>query len=427
MRISRKDVRSDILESGGFFRIPPKPYLDLLGTEPVPPQIAILNAVNSLKYRFICAAIARRLGKTYIANIAGQLVVLVPGSSVLIMAPNYSLSQISFDLQRSLIRHFDLEVARDNAKEKIIELENGSSVRMGSVSQVDSVVGRSYDFIIFDEAALTRDGGDAFNIQLRPTLDKPNSKALFISTPRGRNNWFAEFYQRGFSDQFPEWVSIHATWRDNPRSSVEDIEEARRIMSESEFAQEYEADFAVFQGQIWNFNDDCIQDLSELDISGMDIIAGIDVGFRDPTAFCVFAYDGHSKYYLIDEYQSAESTTEAHARIIQSKIDKWGIDYIFMDSAAQQTRFDWAQNYDISTYNADKSVNDGIEAVAVLVDHDQLIVDQRCSHSIASLQQYQWDPNPNLIREKPLHNQFVHMADAIRYALYSFRTTAPTF
>ena len=77
------------------------------------------------------------------------------------MSPNYSLSQISFDLQRNLIKHFDLEVIRDNAKDKVIELSNQSTIRMGSINQVDSVVGRSYDLIIFDEAALV-DGKDAF-------------------------------------------------------------------------------------------------------------------------------------------------------------------------------------------------------------------------------------------------------------------------
>ena len=100
---------------------------------------------------------------------------------------------------------------------------------------------------------------------------------------------------------------------------------------------------------------------------------------------------------------------------------------IFMDSAAQQTRFDLAQQYDISTNNAKKSVNDGIEAVAALVDNNRIIVDQRCKHTIQALQQYQWDPNPNLINEKPLHNEFCHMADALRYGVYSFETHAYTF
>ena len=181
IQISRADIVSDYFldysEADKFLKLPVEPYLELLNITALPSQVAIINGTNSPKYRFVCAAISRRQGKTYIANIIGQLVSLVPSSNILIMSPNYALSQISFDLQRNLIKHFDLEVVRDNAKDKVIELSNGSTIRMGSVNQVDSCVGRSYDLIIFDEAALA-DGKDAFNVALRPTLDKDNSKAL---------------------------------------------------------------------------------------------------------------------------------------------------------------------------------------------------------------------------------------------------------
>ena len=123
----------------------------------------------------------------------------------------------------------------------------------------------------------------------------------------------------------------------------------------------------------------------------------------------------------------AERTTEQHAEKIRDLINKWDIDYIYIDSAAQQTRYDFAQNYDITTINAKKSVLDGIGHVAGIVDNDKLIVHQACNESISSLDQYQWDPNPNLLKEKPKHNYASHMADAIRYALYSFETSATTF
>jgi len=432
VEISRRDLVSqhivDFQSETRFLKLPVDPYLDLLGVTPLPSQMAIINAINNNKYRFVTAAISRRQGKTYIANIIGQLVSLVPGSHILIMSPNYALSQISFDLQRQLIKHFDLEVAKDNAKDKVIELTNGSSIRMGSINQVDSCVGRSYDLIIFDEAALA-DGKEAFNVALRPTLDKDNSKALFISTPRGKNNWFAEFFNRGFTDEFPEWASIRATYKDNPRMSETDISEARKSMSEAEFRQEYEADFNTYEGQIWNFNhEECIENLEELDTSKMDIFSGLDVGYRDPTAFCVIGYDWDSeKYYLLDEYLDAEKTTEQHAAEIRRLVEKWDIDYIYIDSAAQQTRFDFAQNYDISTINAKKSVLDGIAHVAAIVDNNNLLVDQRCKESLAALDQYQWDPNPNLAREKPKHNMASHMADALRYAMYSFETSSTGF
>ena len=411
-----------------FIKLPIGSYMELLGINPNSSQTALINAINNPKYRFVCAAISRRQGKTYIANIIGQLITLVPGSNVLLMSPNYSLSQISFELQRQLIKHFDLEVTRDNAKDKVIELSNGSTIRMGSVNQVDSVVGRSYDLIIFDEAALV-DGKDAFNVALRPTLDKANSKAIFISTPRGRNNWFAEFWHRGFSEEFPEWASVRATYHENPRLSESDITEAKRTMSEAEFNQEYMADFNVFEGQVWAFDHETqIMDLSEIETGRMDIFAGMDVGYKDPTAFCVIAYDWDAeKFYLVDEYLDSERTTEQHAIEIQKLIQKWNIDYIYIDSAAQQTRFDFAQNYDISTINAKKSVLDGIGCVATVVDNNKLFVHQSCKESLLCLDQYQWDPNPNLLREKPKHNYASHMADALRYAIYSFETSATTF
>lgn len=432
IEVSRLDIISnkivEVNSEARFIKLPVDPYLELLGVSPLPSQMAIINAINNPKYRFVCAAISRRQGKTYIANIIGQLVSLVPNSNILVMSPNYALSQISFDLQRNLIKHFELEVTRDNAKDKVIELSNGSTIRMGSVNQVDSCVGRSYDLIIFDEAALA-DGEDAFNVALRPTLDKDNSKAIFISTPRGKNNWFAKFFNRGFTDDFSEWVSVRATYRDNPRMSETDIAEARKSMSDAEFRQEYEADFNTYEGQIWNFNhEECIGNFEELDTRRMDIFAGIDVGYRDPTAMCVIGYDwDEEKYYLVDEYYNAEKTTEQHAIEIQRLIKKWDIDYIFIDSAAQQTRFDFAQQYDISTTNAKKSVLDGIAHVEAIVDNDKLLVDQHCKESLACLDQYQWDPNPNLAREKPKHNMASHMADALRYALYSFETGSTSF
>lgn len=427
MEISRKDIVIDrILPKGNFLKVPIEAYLKLLGIEAVPPQNAIINAINNPKYRFVVAAISRRLGKTFIGNIIGQCVALVPNFHVLIVSPNYNLSQISFDLQRNLIKKFDLEVEKDNAKDRVIELSNGSTIRLGSVNQIDSVVGRSYDFVLFDEAALA-DGETAFNVAIRPTLDKPGSKALFISTPRGRNNWFSRFFNRGYNDDFPEWVSIKATYKDNPRATESDIEEARRSMSTAEFSQEYEADFNVFEGQIWTFNyEKCVQDLSSMDTSNMDIIAGLDVGFKDPTAFVVIAYDD-DKFYVLEEYYAAERTTEEHAGFIAEIMERRLVDYCFIDAAAQQTRFDFAQNYDITTTNAKKSVLDGIGYVASLVDNDKLIVHQSCTEVLRSLDQYRWDPNPNLMKEKPLHDSSSHMADALRYALYSFEQAAPTF
>ena len=136
LEVSREDIDCDNLTeypaNTRFIKLPIANYLKLLGAwdQLNRPQIALINAINNPKYRFVTAAFSRRLGKTFIANIIAQLVSLVPGCHILIISPNYNLSSISFELQRKFIRHFDLEITRDNLKDKIIELANGSTVRI---------------------------------------------------------------------------------------------------------------------------------------------------------------------------------------------------------------------------------------------------------------------------------------------------------
>ena len=430
LKISRPDVDQDTITqfpaASRFIKLDIKVYMELLGIwETVnKPQIALINAVNNPKYRFICAALSRRLGKTYIANIVGQLVTLVPGSNVLIISPNYNLSSISFELQRNLIKHFDLEITRDNLKDRIIELDNGSTIRMGSLSTVDSCVGRSYSLIIFDEAALGN-GRDAFNVALRPTLDRPNSKAIFISTPRGRNNWFCEFFERGFSNEFPEWVSIQADYTENPRMTQSDIEEAKRSMSKAEFDQEYCASFSVFQGQIFKLPKESI--VPYIGVQRGEFMGGLDPGYKDPTAYVVIVYDLENDYFhIIDEYLEAEATTQQHATKIKVMNQQYGVDLVFIDSAAAQFASDLAHIHDIATTKAKKDVLPGISYIQMLLIQGRLRVDPKCTHVLAMFDQYRWDDgnkdksSNSIIKEKPLHDNFSHMADAVRYAVYTY-------
>lgn len=435
LEISRKGVDTesvtDFPASTRFIKLPIIPYLKLLPVvDPITyeksnawehtnrPQIALINAINDPRFRFVCAALSRRLGKTYIANIIAQLVLLVPNCNVLIMSPNFSLSSISFEIQRKLIGSFDLEVEKNNLKDKVVELSNGSSVRMGSISTVDSCVGRSYNLIIFDEAALGADGEEAWNVSLRPTLDRPNSKAIFISTPRGKNNWFSNFFQRGYSEQYPEWCSLKADYTENPRMSVKDVESAKASMSRAEFEQEYMANFSVYEGQILQVKPEHIVDF-EME-GGVEFFAGLDPGYRDPTAFIVLAYKPMSNtFHIVDEYLEAEATTLGHVEKFRELIAKWNIDSIFIDSAAAQFAGDLAYIYDIATIKGKKEVLPGIARVQSLLEQGRLLIDSRCRETLAAFDQYQWDQRETLTKEKPVH-KYSHIPDAVRYALHTY-------
>ena len=206
-------------------------------------------------------------------------------------------------------------------------------------------------------------------------------------------------------------------------------------MSHAEFQQEYEANFVTFEGQVWAFQNECIQDCTTLinkvinEPSRHEIIAGLDLGFRDQTAMVILLVeedaDGLNKYYLIDEYVATHRSTEKHAEEIAERLNMFDLDYIFADPAAAQTRYDLAATYDISTIGAIKSVQDGIGAVGAVIDNNRLIIHEDCTESIYAVRNYKWKGQVdagawNIETEKPEHNRASHCADAIRYAIYTY-------
>jgi len=422
MIVSRKNVNTtEIVQfpiEERFLKLPMENVLKVHGITPIAPQYALVNAINDPQYRFIVAALARRTGKTFISNLIAHAITLIPGANVLVMAPNYSLASISWEEQKKIVNNFGLEVARLNGKDRILELENGSMLRLGSIGQADSVVGRSYDLILFDECALDDRGLEVFNVQLRPTLDKPNSKAIFISTPRGVN-WFKEFYDRGFSTDpiWKRWVSIKSTVEDNPRAHPEDIADAKSGMSKAEFMQEFYCDFTVQQGLVWDFNTSNIVPIDRA--PNMDVICGLDIGFRDHTAMVVLLTDGHN-YYAVEEYLEKEKATAKHGERIKDIVDRWDADFVYIDHTAAQTKYDLAYEYGVTCANANKSKLDGIGYVASIVENNRLYVDPSCEHLIAALNNYRWDIRPGRTKEDVVHDEYSHLADALRYAMYSY-------
>jgi len=143
----------------------------------------------------------------------------------------------------------------------------------------------------------------------------------------------------------------------------------------------------------------------------------MDLGFRDPTAIVVLGTVGRD-WYILEEYLKKEDSTSGIAEALQGLIDKWNIDFIYIDSAAQQTRYDLAYDYDINTINAKKSVLDGIGYVSSLIEHDRLFVDESCLELINALDNYVWDAREGLLNERPDHKNS-HLPDALRYALYT--------
>ncbi len=400
-----------------FFRL----SIDKLLTKlPVPvkfneSQKAMIDGLN--ENRFFVHIAARRTGKSYAAAILAFGKLLEPGQQVMVVAPNFSLSSIIWDYVTDLIKQLEIEVDRFNQKDKVVRLINGSVFRLLSANNRDSLVGRAANLLIVDEAAIIPNE-EYFTRDLRPALSTfKDSRCLWISTPRGKGNYLYNYYLRGTDSEYTDWGSTLFTWRSNPLLSENDVKEAKRAISRALFAQEYECEWTTTEAQIYEALDEGKHLGEFVGERFSEVIAGLDVGYRDDNVFVVIGFDGKS-YYIIDEYVSKESTTSELAARIQEKMDEWNIDTIYIDSAAQQLKADFAYDYDIYCENAVKSVNDGINYLQVLIEQDNLFFDTLgSSHCFSAMSTYRW--NPNTETPKPVHDWTSHPCDAIRYAIYT--------
>lgn len=201
--------------------------------------------------------------------------------------------------------------------------------------------------------------------------------------------------------------------------SAADVAEAKSTMTKAHFEQEYMASFNMYEGQIFEVDSSHIIDSFELK-DRMEFFAGLDPGFRDPTAFITICYSEIDDcFYIVDEYLESERTTPQHCEVFHEMIGRYGVDAIFIDSAAPQFASDLAYIHDIATINAKKNVLAGIAVVQALLQQGRLKILSTCTKTLAAFDQYQWDPRETLVTEKPLHAHS-HIPDAVRYALTTF-------
>ena len=136
--VSRDDVEKyevvDFPIETRFFKLPVDGFLDVEGLFPRPAQIPVINALNDPKYRFIVAPLARRSGKSFISFNLAFLKSMEPNSKILLVAPNYSLANIGWTQINELTDKYQIDTSKRNSKDKEIFYENGSMIKIASLS-----------------------------------------------------------------------------------------------------------------------------------------------------------------------------------------------------------------------------------------------------------------------------------------------------
>jgi hypothetical protein len=190
--------------------------------------------------RFKVIAAGRRCGKSRLSAVTLLIEGLncPEGSSVMYVAPTLGQARtIMWDLLMDLGKPV-IKSAHINNLE--ITLVNNRKILIRGADNQDSLRGVSLSYLVMDEVAFIK--SEIWERVLRAALSDKKGRAMFISTPSGRNHFY-EWYQLGQSGVDEDWKSWHFTTADNETIDPKEIEAAKRTLSSFAFGQEYLSSF----------------------------------------------------------------------------------------------------------------------------------------------------------------------------------------
>jgi len=195
---------------------------------PHPAQKQVLDCDK----RFIVMMAGRRFGKSLISQTI-SIETAVNKKRVAYITPTYQLGKIFF---KEIVDLLPLEIYSKNESDLVITFITGGSIRFFTGERLDNLRGLKFHLAVIDEASFIPNLEDGWLNSIRPTLTDYKGKAIFLSTPKGKNYFFSLF-----SKAEPDWQSFKFTTYDNPYIDPNEIDDARKQLPEVVFEQEYMA------------------------------------------------------------------------------------------------------------------------------------------------------------------------------------------
>ena len=399
-------------------------------------QVPIFTAIENQGFKKVLAIWPRRSGKDVTAfNIAIRQA-LKKTCVIYYLFPTYSQGKkvlwdsVTNSGQR-ILDYIPRELIKNkNSQEMRITLINDSIIQIVGSDNVDSLVGTNPQGCIFSEYALQDPRAYQF---IRPILTANDGWALFVSTPRGKNNLW-ELYQIALHS--PDWHVSKLTLDDTNHIPLIEIERERAegIMSEDLIQQEYYTDFTLgVEGSYYSK----IMDKMRLNNQfgkvpyepGFKVNTAWDLGVRDTTTIIFFQVVGQS-VRVIDCYENNREGLEHYVSLINSKPYVYGKHIAPHDIKVKEwgsgiTRIEKARQLGISFVIAPNAlIVDGIESVRSNLNK-MWFDEDKCALLIKALENYrqEYDSKKKVYAMRPLHNWASHFADAFRYLCISLPRT----
>lgn len=309
-----------------------------------------------------------------------------------------------------------------NESELRADLPGSSRLRLYGADNPDRLRGLYLDGVVLDEYADMdpRLWGEV----IRPALSDRQGWAVFIGTPKGRNQFFDIWSDAG---KDADWYRLMLKASESGLVAVSELADARKMMTEDQYAQEYECSFeAAILGAY--FGREMVQAEKDRRIAsvpwqpGHEVETAWDLGVRDSTAIWFVQRVGR-EVHLIDYYESSGVGLDHYVKVLREKPYAYGDailphDVTKTELGTGKTLLETLHGlgFTRTVVQPAHTVQDGINAARLLIPTCWFDAD-KCKRGIEALRQYraEYDAELKAFRNKPLHDWTSHPADAFRY------------
>ena len=289
-----------------------------------------------------------------------------------------------------------------------------STIILRGWEAVETLRGQKFDFIVVDEIASMRNWKVNWQEVIRPTLTDVRGEALFISTPKGFNHFY-ELYN--LQDIDSDYKSFNFSSYDNPYLPVDELDKAKKELTEDRFAQEYLADFRKTEGLVYKeFDRNRHLFDGEVTAKKSEYIAGIDFGYTNPCAVIHIIRDYDNTYWVTQEWYQRGRTEEQIGEYVKS----CQFNGVYPDPE-NPSAIQVLNNKGIDTREVIKgkdSITTGINKVRNLFKRNKIWINRNCTNLISELETYSYPEKKanNNEPENPI-KEHDHALDALRYAI----------
>lgn len=312
--------------------------------------------------------------------------------------------------------------AQINESELRVDYHNGGQVRLYGADNADALRGIYLDGVVLDEFADM--DPRVWSEVIRPALADRQGWAVFIGTPKGRNEFYT-IWERSKKEK--NWFSLMLRASETGLIVQDELELAARDLTEDQYAQEFECSFdaaivGAYYGRLMNDADTAGRISGVPHDPAAQVWTAWDLGIRDATAIW-WAQTVGREVHIIDYYEASGADLGHYVREIQNRPYNYGGHIVPHDAKAKElgtgkSRLEVMESLGLRNVSIAPMhrVEDGINSVRMLIPRcwfDKL----KCERGIEAMRLYrsEFDEKLKNFKPTPLHDWTSHAADAFRY------------